>query len=563
MVGLLLGGHKACLAQAESMATKPLVVVAFSGYDELFADVEMIGKLAGNDDLAKGLEMTLTMMTQGKGLKGLDKSRPWGVTVQTNGQEFPVFGFVPVEDLKQLLDSVGPLLGEVEETDGGVYEVQTQARPVFIKQQGQWAFIANSADGFAEMPEDPVSLLSGLHSKYLLAVRAWVNHIPDPLRQMFVAQLEMGAQAGLQQNPGESDEEYAVRTQVTRRMIEQMRTAVNELEDLLVGLNIDREAGTAQLDFAVRALEGTTTADQFAAVTEGKTNFAGFHKPEAALTGIWTGKLAEADIAQAKASLAQVQLKAIEELDKQGLPEEKADKAKEILTDLLAVFEESIEQGNVDGAFAVAMDGETLNVSGGGYLSDGPKLEAVIKELVAVAKEEDEKVADVVKLDVGSHEGVNLHAISIPIPEDADNREAAVELLGENVDIVLGIGPEAVYAAAGQDAMETLKQGITSSKEQAGKEVPPMQMSLAAGPIAEFIAKFGEEETKPVAAMLAVTLQQVEGKDHIKITSVPIPRGVKVEILIESGIVKLIGSLTQMQGGGPGGPGAMPGGPGS
>jgi hypothetical protein len=187
----------------------------------------------------------------------------------------------------------------------------------------------------------------------------------------------------------------------------------------------------------------------------------------------------------------------------------------------------------------------------------------VIKELVAVAKEEDEKVADVVKLDVGSHEGVNLHAISIPIPEDADNREAAVELLGENVDIVLGIGPEAVYAAAGQDAMETLKQGITSSKEQAGKEVPPMQMSLAAGPIAEFIAKFGEEETKPVAAMLAVTLQQVEGKDHIKITSVPIPRGVKVEILIESGIVKLIGSLTQMQGGGPGGPGAMPGGPGS
>lgn len=551
LVGLLLGGYRACPAQTDSMASKPLVVVSFAGYDELYGDVEKIGALAGNADMAKGLEMTLTMMTQGQGLKGLDKSRPWGVVVQTNGQEFPIFGFIPVDDLKQLLNAVGPLLGQVEEGDDGVYEIQTQARPIYVKGKGKWAFVTNSPDGFESMPEDPTTLLSGLHDKYLLAVRAWVNNVPEPLRQMFLAQLQMGMQAGLQRQPNETDEEYALRTQVAKQMIDQMSTAVNELEDMLVGLSIDREAGTAQLDFAVRAVEGSETAAQFAEVTEGESNFAGFYNPEAALTGIWTGKLSESDIAQMKATLAQVRLKALEELENQDLDDAKTETAKKLLNDLLAVFEESVEDGTVDGAATLVLDNENMTVMGGGYVSNGSKLEGVIKELVEVAAKEDDQVKDLVKLDVGAHEGVNLHAVSIPIPEDAENREQVVELLGENLDLVLGIEAKAVYVAAGQNAMDALKDAISKSKEEAGKKVPPMQVSLAAGPIAEFIAKFGEEEAKPVAAMLAVMLQQVEGKDHLTIKSTPIPRGVKVEILIEEGILKLLGSLSNMQGGGP------------
>ena len=50
-----------------------------------------MGKLAGNARLAPGLEALVTLLTQGKGLAGLDKTRPWGAVVPVS---------VPGQDLR-------------------------------------------------------------------------------------------------------------------------------------------------------------------------------------------------------------------------------------------------------------------------------------------------------------------------------------------------------------------------------------------------------------------------------------------------------------------------------
>ena len=84
---------------------KPVVTVSFAGYDEVLANIETIGKLGGKPDLAKGLEGMLAIITQGKGLSGLDKKAPWGMVVHLSEQGQPAgFGFLPVSDLKQLMD---------------------------------------------------------------------------------------------------------------------------------------------------------------------------------------------------------------------------------------------------------------------------------------------------------------------------------------------------------------------------------------------------------------------------------------------------------------------------
>ena len=56
---------------------KPVVTVSFSGYDKLMGNIGAIGRLGGNPDLGKGLEMVVQMVTQGSGLAGLDTKRPW------------------------------------------------------------------------------------------------------------------------------------------------------------------------------------------------------------------------------------------------------------------------------------------------------------------------------------------------------------------------------------------------------------------------------------------------------------------------------------------------------
>ena len=62
-VAVLLGASGLCPAQSTA-EMKPVLVISFSGYDALFGDIEFLGKLGGNPDMAKGLEAMLKMFTE-------------------------------------------------------------------------------------------------------------------------------------------------------------------------------------------------------------------------------------------------------------------------------------------------------------------------------------------------------------------------------------------------------------------------------------------------------------------------------------------------------------------
>ena len=79
------GGPRANAQNAASPTMKSMVVVSISGYDELKADVGFLGEIVGKPDLAESVDKILDMFTQGQGLAGLDKSKPWGVAVQIYG----------------------------------------------------------------------------------------------------------------------------------------------------------------------------------------------------------------------------------------------------------------------------------------------------------------------------------------------------------------------------------------------------------------------------------------------------------------------------------------------
>jgi hypothetical protein len=105
-----------------------------------------------------------------------------------------------------------------------------------------------------------------------------------------------------------------------------------------------------------------------------------------------------------------------------------------------------------------------------------------------------------------------------------------------------------------------LKQVIDGSKAAAGKEVPPMRLTVAATPIAKFAAKAAEEDSvKAMAAMVVGVLEKAGGKDHVTITATPIAKGIRVRLEVEQGLLKLLGSMGGMMGmesgamGGPGG----------
>ncbi len=554
VVALLLGGHHLCPAQVTPGAgLKPLVTVSFAGYDELRADIEYVGKLSNSPQLAQGLEGMLKMMTGGQGLAGLDTKKPWGAVVQTDGQQsFPIYGFVPVTDLKQLMGAIGRLLpGGPPAENGGVYEIATEGPTLLVQQKGNWAFIATNPQDLASAPADPQKVLGTLSQKYDLAVRASIQNVPVMFREMVIQQMKAGAEIGMVRLPDESDEDFALRQGVSRRMIEQLTTMINDLDEVLIGWAIDRQAGSSYLDLQVTAVAGSKTAAQFAQQqATAKTNFAGFDLPGAALTGNWAGTLSDSDVTQAKDSIASIRVAALSELKNQGLSADELTLATQLLNDLIDVLEKTIEGKKADGGLALVLKPGALTLVAGGAIAEGDKLEATLKRLVAEVQKEEPDVAQLLKLDAGTHQGVRLHTLSIPTAEMDD--EMATKLFGPTLDVVLGINNTSVYVSVGRDAQSTLKQVIDQSKVQANKEIPPGRITLAATPIAKFVADVADDEmAQQMAAMIGAMLEQTSGKDHVILTSKPIPNGTTVRLEVEEGLLKVLGSMWQMMGGGP------------
>ena len=250
------------------------MTISFAGYDALMRDVAFIGKLGNRPDLPGLLQAPLNQMTGGKGLAGLDKKRPWASFIRV---EMPGFTpevhsqtCVPVTDLKQFLANFDAFV-ETSSAGDGIFEVKPKmgGTNVFVKEaKGGWAVLSNNKEDLSGTPADPIKALGGLNERYAVAAKLSIQNLPQQIRNTILQFL----QAAAQMQGGDQAE-------VVKRSIEQVTMALNELDAVVIGLDIDEKAATAALDISVTAKPGTKMAAQMAEAAEKKTDFAGFLAP--------------------------------------------------------------------------------------------------------------------------------------------------------------------------------------------------------------------------------------------------------------------------------------------
>ena len=552
-IGLLLGGFG--IGQARADDAKPMATISFSGYDNLMTDVECIGNLAGMPDLVQNLEMPLEMMTQGKGLAGLDKTRPWGIVVLPSDSPMPTgYGFIPVTKLEDLLAVLGNFPGmEVSDAGDGISEiVGPNGQTFFVKQQSDWTYVCLDKDGFAQVAADPVKLLGGdSATKYNLCVRLLFKNIPPSLRDMAVGFMQMGVQAGMQPLPGESDEDHALRMKVSQDSIKQVEKVLAELDTIMIGLTVDEKTSEAHLDLETTAIAGTDFAKQLAAAAKGKTAFGGFYQSDAALSTCFFGVLDRAQQDQMKNSFDMYRSLLNRALDEQELTEEESATAKQLTDDMIKVFEDSFATGKIDMGLALVLAPSKSTLIVGGSVADGAAVDKIVRDLAEIVAAEQPQAAKLLKLDAAQHAGVKFHTLAFPLPDDIDNRQKLVGIIGEEVNLVLGVGPKQIYFGAGADPLEKLKAAIDNSKSLAGTDVSPARMSLAVTPIVKLVGELADDFTvKMTAAAIASTLENAGGDDHIIIVGDAIPNGFGYRITLQKGILKILGMAPQMAGGG-------------
>ena len=552
-VAILMGTSPVRAADEKApTGSQPFVTVSVAGYDQLVKSVGLVGKLAGNPELAGMLEMPIQMMVGEDVVKGLDKSKPWGLVVKpgAGANDFIIQAFVPCKDVKGLMAALKKADLEAKAGEGGVFELKSPGGLLFVKQGSEgWTILANKKEALADIPATPETLLGGLDRKYLVAVSLAVKNVPEATRQQLMLPLMFAFQMSQQRRlPGESDEQAALRKKTADEAMQRLTTMVNDLDTLLIGVNVDEKANTAYLDLTVTAKPGTETAKKMGQTGELKSNFAGLIQPDATASLQMTAKIDPADTAQLKTNLASLRSSALAELEKQGLSEEQLKQGKQILGDLMDALEKSITSGTIDVAATLKLDVGKTSLVAGGQVAEGAKLESALKQLMEQVSKDEPELAKAIKLNAEEYSGIRFHVLTLPTAQLGEAAEGLSKMFGEKVSVIVGTADTSLYLAVGPDPASDLRQAIDQAKAQAGKAVPPSQFIVAATPIVRFAGAVGGAEVKPVVDKLLKGLQGSAGKDRVRMTTTSIPNGSQTRLELEEGLLKLLGSLPTLIG---------------
>jgi hypothetical protein len=538
---LLLGG--ASRASADDQM-KPIIVVSIASYQKILDDIAFVGKLSDNPDIAKNLEGMITLFTQGQGLAGLDKSKPWGLAASTDGLSFQILGFIPVTDLKKLLDALGGLLGDPEKEDG-VYKLQAPAMPIpiYLKEKDGYAYLSQDSAGLQNLPKDPTKLLGGLEKKYDLAVRLNIQNIPEVFRQLAIDQIKLGVEGNLEQSPGESDAAYEARSKATQQQMDAMVTMINELDEVVLGWAIDQPGRRTFLDLSMTAVEGSKTAKQMATPPAGPSKFTGFQMKDAVASLHVNSKSDPDNVAQSVAMIRQMKSQIDQQLDDTlGGNDTVKTTVKDVVAEVISVVEDTLKKGNLNGGAVVLGDGPYTLVAGG-MVSDGNRLEGVIKKLADLAKSDPNFPADGLKLDVATHKGVKFSTLTVDIPSGDEGAEAIKKLIGDKAIVTVAFGKESAFFAIGAKGMDTIKSVIDKSEGVTQTDNRPFDFVIHLAPILKLMSQ--QQDANPILASMASALKS-SGKDKVQVTLEPIRNGYLTRIEAEEGILQLIGAAAKM-----------------
>ena len=533
---------RCCSAPAAALAQspKPVVVVSISGIDELMGDVDYLTQAAGAEDYGNLFKLLAAPYTV-----GIDKTKPWGMVLQSDGDGFMPLGFVPVKDLKVVFAALKEQIGEPRDVGGGVFEI-TDPAPMYIKEANGFAFLAGESKFLEKLPEDPVALLGGLNKEYDIAVRAFAQNVPQAQKDWAIEQIkEQNARALEQQLQGkdEDDPEYKLAKRLSENQLARLIDMINDTEEATIGWSTDGMAKKTYVDISLVAKAGTPTAERMDLLKGNESAHAGFALPGAAMTLALTTRMGKDDIDQVDALLDTVKAKAYDEIDKDGDldTDSKKAKAKEVIGGLIDVIAKTCEAGKLDGGAALVLEPKKMSFVAGGLIADPQALETSLRKMVELAK--DEPDFPEVKFDAETYKGIVFHALSVPVPAD---EEEARQVLGEKLDVVVGIGGEAAYLSVGHDAAGMLKKVIDASAQKKA-DAQPMAINIALTPIFKFAASV---QDNPVLELIGSTLEKSEGADNITLDATPSKNGVLYRLTVEEGILKAIGQAIKFREGG-------------
>lgn len=538
---------RALVAQQDSSAPggqlKTVAVLAGTKYEKLLSDVSFLGTMVGHPEAGQMADAIINQYTAGKAATALDKTKSWGVIVQTDGANFHPVACLPISKPEDALEIVKLHGGEVKDGENGTKELSIpNAPPVFMKAQDEVVFLATSVASLERLPAKPLEILTKMVGEYDLSLAVSIKNVPEMYRQFATQAMQAGLQQGLQKQADESDEEFGERQKAGQAQLAQLTRMINDIDKMQVGWAIDAEQKRTYLDFKYQFLAGSQTAKQIA-TTDSKTNFAGFFQPDATGTAVFVNradpKTVAENMAQFESMMRAQRAQLNHEIDKHVGDVEGREALKAAAADVFDAFEATLKEGVIDGGATLKLNPTSLTFVAGAHVKEPSKIESALKKLEAVAQKSPEFPG--IKWNAANHAGVNFHTTSLPTPTD---EEAAKQLLGEQIDIAVGIGADSVFVAVGRDNIAEVSKAIDESNASKGKAVPPFELAVSVGQILEVVAGFEDDprHKQIIQAAAEAIKNQAQDRDHVRLVGKTITNGLQYRMEAEEGVLRAIGT---------------------
>ena len=523
-----------CLASKPVLETddaKPVAVLSFASVDQLLDDLAYFTKTSGRNDVGGAIRLF-----GGSFLKHLDRTKPAGVFITIRGDEPKGIGFLPVPDLDQLLTLLKTRFGaSVDELENGVLKLEL-GDGVFVIQKDEWLFFSDSAKNLTDLPADPVAILGGLEKEYGISFRLFVQNIPSQFRQMAIDKVKTDIRSQMAVDLADAPEIEAEFLEAVQTQLQDLvALVVNDSDQVTLGWAVDAPGQYTFMDFQVTAVEGSPLSKQFDWLTDTRSSLSGFLMPDAAATIQGSARVSSEGAGFFNAFSTFLRKKAVKGIDEDpNAPEA----LKEIVNAVLDVVDKTVNEGKTDVGTAVVLAPKSFKFVGGVRVADGQALAGAFAKLIELGKSR----ADVpdIEITVEQHQGIDLHTFAVPLP---DGENDARKVLGENMDVVIGMGPTNLFFGFGAGSEDLLKAVIDRSIENGEKPVPPVHFQMALKPLFNFLASIDPNNEK--LASQAEVLADTRGGDSISVTVTAIENGLRCRLRIEEGVLEMLGRASR------------------
>ena len=506
-------------------AAEKVAVVSLRASDQLFSDVTYLMKATGTDALA---QLFLPQVQQY--FKGVDGKRPIGMVLQMDGSQMVPLVFIPVTDLQTVLGNLKEHLGTAEDVGNGVFELQGP-QPLYVKEQAGWAYVGQAAQHLSDLPANPDQLLDGLDARYTIGVRAYLDKVPAPYKQMLVDRLREGVEA----NNASSEEDK-------QAAMEQIQRMVDESETLTVVLQVSSRDREMYFEGGLKPVAGTKFAGDMDQIRDMKTNYAGFVVPGAAVSGNLASVVPADKMPQTLSQIDQFEQKTLEQIARDAkLDDATRAGAKQLVATFFKIVRGTVKTGQIDSCTSVILQPQTISIVSASHVASGTEVEDAVKQLVKLSESDPRIAFKDVKLNAAEHNGVRFHSMSVPVPEDPKARM----VLGDAVAITVGAGKESAYLAVGPGGVEQLRKLIDASAKAGAAEVQPFSGQISVLPILEFAKSI---EPNPLLASLIQMLEDHRELDQVRVGYGVNNDGMTYRFTIEEGVLKLIGQAVPLMG---------------